>query len=295
MAPRVDCILDARAKVGESPVWSGGDERLWWVDIDGERLHRTDPATGADESWAMGEPIGCLALDRSGGVVVALAHGFHRFGPASGTVTPLAEAEPDRPQNRFNDGTTDGRGRFWAGTMNRGGAGAEPEGTLYRLDPDGRVTATADGFFTINGLAFSPDDRVMYLADSAPAIRTIWACDYDPDAGVFTRRRVFFDTRAVAGRPDGGCVDADGCYWMAGVSGWQLVRLTPAGEIDRIVDMPVEKPSKIAFGGSNLTTMFVTSIGTGLTPGTEDRQPRAGGVFALDLGVRGLPPVPFAG
>jgi len=210
-------------------------------------------------------------------------------------VTPLAEAERGRPANRFNDGATDRRGRFWAGTMNRGGPGPEPEGTLYRLDADHRVTAAEDGFFTVNGLAFSPDGRTRYVSDSAPHVRTIWAADYDADDGVATNRRVFFDTRAVAGRPDGGCVDADGCYWMAGVSGWQLVRLTPAGEIDRIVDMPVERPSKIAFGGPGFTTMFVTSISNGLTPGSEAEQPHAGGIFALDLGIAGLPEVPYAG
>ncbi|MFW5680762.1 MAG: SMP-30/gluconolactonase/LRE family protein [Pseudomonadota bacterium] len=295
MGPKIDCLVDAKAKVGEAPLWSPDEQCLWWVDIEGQLLHRTDPATGADETWAMPEPIGCVALHGQGGLVVALAHGFHRFDPRTATLTPLAEAEPDRPNNRFNDGTTDGRGRFWAGTMNRAGPQAEPEGTLYRLDAGARVTAVADGFFTPNGLAFSADDRLMYLSDSAPAVRTIWVADYDADDGVYSNRRVFFDTRAVAGRPDGGCIDVDGCYWMAGVGGWQLVRLTPRGEIDRIVDMPVERPSKIAFGGPDLRTMFVTSIGIGLTPGTEARQPQAGGLFVLELGIQGLPPVAYPG
>jgi len=295
MGCEVSCLLDAQARVGESPVWSPDEQRLWWVDIEGQVLHRTDPATRRDETWPMPEPIGCIALRAVGGLVLALAHGFHLFDPATGEVTPLVTAEFDRPDNRFNDGTTDPRGRFWAGTMNRAGPSAGAAGTLYRLDGNHRVTAVADGFFTPNGLAFSPDGRTMYLSDSAPAVRTIWAADYDLDTGAFANRRVFFDTRAVAGRPDGGCVDAEGCYWMAGVGGWQLVRLTPRGEIDRIVDMPVERPSKVAFGGPDLTTMYVTSIGTGLTPGTEVRQPRAGGLFALDLGIQGLPPVSWAG
>jgi sugar lactone lactonase YvrE len=127
-------------------------------------------------------------------------------------------------------------------------------------------------------------------------VRAIWACDYDPDSGEPGPRRLFFDTRAVAGRPDGGTVDADGCYWMAGVSGWQLVRLTPAGAIDRIVDLPVERPSKPMFGGPRLDILYVTTIGVGLTPGTEARQPWAGGLLTVTgLGVGGVPQVPFAG
>jgi sugar lactone lactonase YvrE len=127
-------------------------------------------------------------------------------------------------------------------------------------------------------------------------VRTIWACDHDPDSGAVTNRRVFVDTHGLAGRPDGGTVDAEGCYWMAGVGGWQLVRFTPDGEVDRIVDLPVEKPTKIAFGGKDLDVLYVTSIGKDPTPGTEARQPQAGGIFAVRVpGVTGLPQPRFAG
>ena len=147
-----------------------------------------------------------------------------------------------------------------------------------------------------NGLAFSPDGRTFYLADSAAPVRTIWACDYEPASGEIGERRVFVDTHGLAGRPDGGTVDADGCYWMAGIGGWQLVRFTPKGVVDMIVDLPVEKPTKPAFGGADLGTIYVTSIGSGLSEGTEARQPQAGGLFALRVpGVQGLPQPRFAG
>jgi L-arabinonolactonase len=131
----------------------------------------------------------------------------------------------------------------------------------------------------------------MYCSDSNPQVRTIWACDYDPTTGAPSARRIFFDTREVAGRPDGGTVDADGCYWMAGVGGSRLVRLTPAGRIDRILEVPVERPIKPAFGGSNLDVLFVTSIGA-----SDRLQPLAGGLFAVTrLGVQGVPEVRFRG
>ncbi len=291
----ITCVVDARAQIGEGAFWDAAQQVLWWVDIAAGTLFRYDPMTGENRSFAIGEPVGCCAPRAAGGLVLATRSGFHLFEPTTGVRTALVDPEPDRPGNRFNDGTTDPVGRFWAGTMKMEGE-PEPSGAFYRLDADHSCRRWLDGLYTTNGLAFSPDGRKMYLSDSNPRVRLIWACDYDPATGEPSNRRVFFDTRAVAGRPDGGTVDADGCYWMAGVSGWQLVRLTPAGRVDRIIDMPVERPSKPMFGGAALDVLFVTSLGIGLSPGSEARQPQAGGLFAVTgLGIRGLPQTPFAG
>jgi len=205
------------------------------------------------------------------------------------------EADPEAhlPENRFNDGGTDMQGRFWAGTMKDGGEPAR-QGTFYRLDPDLTLTAWRGGIWTTNGLAFSPDGRRMYFSDSNPAVRTIWACDYDTETGTPGEPAVFFDTRRVAGRPDGGTVDADGCYWQAGVSGWQVNRISPEGELLMSVDMPVEKPTKPMFGGRNLDILFVTSLRQGLDP--ERPQPEAGSLFAITgLGIRGVEQARFRG
>jgi L-arabinonolactonase len=286
--PEIACVLDAGAEVGEGALWDVQEQALFWVDIPKGHLHRFDPATGENRNWDMGEPIGCLALRGQGGAVVALQSGFHLFDFGTAAKTPLIDPEANRAENRFNDGATDRQGRFWAGTMRTGEPA--PDGAFYRLDPDRSCTRWQDGIYTTNGLAFSPDGRTMYCSDSNPQVRTIWASDYDPTTGAPGERRVFFDTRAVAGRPDGGTVDADGCYWMAGVGGSQLVRLTPAGRIDRIVALPVERPTRPAFGGANLDVLFVTSIGARAT------QPQAGGLFALTgLGVQGVPEVRFRG
>ena len=149
-------------------------------------------------------------------------------------------------------------------------------------------------FFVLNGLTFSPDGKTSYISDSNPSIRKIWAFDYDPNNSEWSNRRLFFDTRSVRGRPDGGSMDTDSCYWMAGVGGWELVRITPNGKVDMRVKMPIEKPTRIAFGGTNFDTLYVTSIGpNGITPGTFEKQPDAGGIFALTIpGVQGVP-VPF--
>lgn len=289
----VDCVLDAGAEIGEGPVWSVAEQRLYWVDIDAGVLHRFDPASATDQTWQLPEAIGCVALRRGTGLVVALRRGFALFDPGSGALERLTDPEPDKPDNRFNDGTVDPAGRFWAGTMRSKPGDPAADGALYRLDADLHCTRVADGFWTINGLAFSPDGRTLYLSDSNPRVRTIWACDYDVEDGVATNRRVFATTHDLAGRPDGGAVDADGCYWMAGVGGWQLVRFTPAGKVDRIIDMPIAMPTKIAFGGPRLDTLYVTSIGGGGEPERVGRQ--AGGLFAVHAGVTGIEMPAFAG
>ncbi len=293
MSVSIECVAPTRSELGEGAVWDNEDQRLWWVDITGGLIHRFDPESGQNETFDFGEPVGCLARRRAGGLVVAAKSGFWTFDPESGAREPVSDPEEHLPDNRFNDGTTDMQGRFWAGTMKDGG---EPErlGCFYRLDPDMTVTAWRDGIYTTNGLAFSPDGRTMYFSDSNPAVRMIWAADYDTDTGEPGEPRVFFDTRQVAGRPDGGTVDAEGCYWQAGVSGWQLYRIAPDGTLDRTIDVPVEKPTKPMFGGPRLDTLYFTSLKAGLDPNRP--QPEAGSLFAVTgLGVSGVPQVRFAG
>jgi sugar lactone lactonase YvrE len=291
---RIERVGRVTARTGEGAVWDVADQALWWVDIPAGLVHRHD-ASGIEQSWEIGEAVGCLARREAGGLLLATRSGFHLFDPATGARTAIADPEADLPENRFNDGVTDPRGRFWAGTMKDQGEPAA-RGTFWRIDADRAVTRGPDGFWTTNGLAFAPDGRTIYFSDSNPAIRTIWRAPYDLDAGTIGPRTVFFDTHAVAGRPDGATMDVDGCYWMAGVGGWQLVRITPAGRVDRIVEMPVERPSRPMWGGPRLDTLYVTSIGAGLTPGTEARQPDAGGLFAVTgLGTAGLPQTRFAG
>lgn len=282
----INCVVKSRSKVGEGAVWDEINQVLWWVDIPFGLIHRFDPSNGENVTYEFGEPVGCLAVREVGGLIVAAKNGFYFFAPTTGEKEFLCNPEAHLPDNRFNDGATDNQGRFWAGTMKDAGE-RQALGRFYRFGTDHTCTAWGEPVYTTNGMSFSPDGRIMYFSDSDPSSRTIWAADYDPDTGQPSNPRVFFDTKHIAGRPDGGTVDADGCYWMAGVGGWQLVRITPQGKIDRIIDMPVEKPSKPMFGGKNLDTLFVTSIGGNLTEGRD--QPDAGGLFAISgLGVKGI-------
>jgi len=289
--PRVDCVHDARARLGEGAVWDVAEKALIWVDIEAGLVHRFDPVHGPAEPLDVGERVGCVVLRERGGAVAGCQSGLYALDLATGARLLIAAPERDRPHSRFNDAATDRQGRWWLGTMSMKEP-RPPEGTLYRLDPDLSLTAWRSGMGTPNGLAFSPDGLTMYFSDSSPGVRTVWSAPYDTATGTPGAPSVFFDTRAVAGRPDGATVDADGCYWMAGVGGSQLVRLTPKGVVDMIVEMPVVRPSRPMFGGRDLATLYVTSIGEGA--GADE--PLAGGLFAVTgLPVGGLPERRFAG
>lgn len=288
---QIECAADTRSTLGEGAVWDTRENVLWWVDIKQHLLQRFDPETGTNDTWDVGEPIGSFAIREAGGFVIACESGIYLYDHNTGDKTHLHNPEPDLVGNRFNDGGTDRQGRFWAGTMRDDGTKAQ-QGSFYRFDHDHQLHKMIPGFWTTNGLAFSPDGKTMYVAESHKPIRKIWSFDYDTETGTPSNRRVFFDTTGLLARPDGGTVDADGCYWMAGVDGWQVIRITPDGTVDRTIELPIERPTKPMWGGANLDVLYVTSLSLGLDPTRE--QPQAGSLFAITgLGYQGVPEARF--
>jgi L-arabinonolactonase len=287
----VACVLPAGARLGEGPLWDAQDRALYWVDIKGCLVHRLDPRTGRDTQWPTPEMVGSVAVRAQGGLVVALRAGFHFLDPETGAVVPVACPEPERPENRFNDGKPDRRGRFWAGSMHD--PETAPTGALYRLDPDLACHRMVDGVVCSNSLCWSADGRTMYHGDTAA--RLVWAWDSDPESGEIANRRVFARLDREAGAPDGATVDADGFVWLAHWDGWRLSRFDPTGRLERVIPLPVQRPTCPAFGGPDLDVLYVTSATVGLGPDELRRQPWAGGILALDPGVRGLAEARFAG
>ena len=251
----VRCVAAAGAQVGEGPVWDDRARLLWWVDIKGRQLYRFDPASGENRAFAMPERIGCVAPRRQGGLIGAFKTGFKWVDPETGALTPIADPEPHRAGNRFNDGKCDRRGRLLAGTMDD--AEVECTGTLYRLDPDLSVHVQCTDVHLSNGLGWSPDDRRLYYTDSLR--RTIWVYDYDLATGELDNRRPFAAVPPDAGVPDGLCVDAEGCIWSAHWGGARLTRYAPDGRIERVLKMPVPQPACCAFGGPDWRTLFITA------------------------------------
>lgn len=285
MESRVYVAFEGENVLGEGPLWDPATKRLYWFDIKQALLYWGDPNTGASGSWTLPCRASAAVIREAGGLLLASEQGLADFDLDTGAFVvrrPLEAA----PGFRSNDGKIDVRGRFWWGTMDDDG-GRRP-GVLYRYDPGGTLEEVVDDIHIVNTVSCSPDGRTYYLADSKRGV--IWAFDMD-ERGWLSNRRVFVETDG----PDGSAVDAQGCLWNAQWGSWRLVRYAPDGSVDRIVEMPVEQPSSCAFGGPEMTTLFVTTAREDLSAEALAKQPAAGSVLAFEAGVRGLELPRFAG
>jgi L-arabinonolactonase len=290
---RIELLTEARAELGEGPLWDVAEQRLYWIDSLRAKVHSCDADGGAVRSWDVPEHIGSLALREKGGAVVSLRDGFYALDFATGASRKLADPDPGKPRIRMNDGKVDRQGRFVAGYMDY--QERDPICALFRLDPTGAIAKLDDGIVCSNGPCWSPDGRTFYFADTYT--REIWAYDYDTATGAANNRRVFssFPTVGLKGLPDGATVDADGFVWSVSVYEGKLVRFAPNGRLDRVVGLPVESTTSLNFGGANLDVAYVTSMARAVK-GVKPREREAGALFAVHgLGVRGLPEPRFAG
>ncbi|MGA7270179.1 MAG: SMP-30/gluconolactonase/LRE family protein [Acidimicrobiia bacterium] len=276
-------VLEAGDTLGESPVWDAAAGELWWVDIKRFLLHRYQPVTGGVDRWELPETPGALAVRDDGSLLLAVRSGFATFDPGTGLFSLLHRPEPDRAGNRFNDGKCDPRGRFWAASMDD--SEQERTGALYRYESDGSCTRVLDGLGIPNTLAWTPDARTFYFAETVD--RIIYAFDMDPATGAIDNRRVLAVVPEPA-FPDGSAIDAEGCLWNAQWDGWRLNRYRPDGTLDREIEMPVQRPTSCAFGGPGLDVLFVTSARKGLTGEELSAQPMAGSLFSIEVDVPGL-------
>jgi sugar lactone lactonase YvrE len=280
--------------LGEGPLWSERDQCLYYVDIVERRIHRYRPASGAHaaahDSWQFDRFTGSLAECRSGGLIATQQDRIVRFDPARGpsSVETIVVLEADRPTNRLNDGRTDARGRFWVGSMQHDEKAKH--GRLWCVTADGNARAVRDGIGVSNSIAFDPARNQMYFADSMA--RLIEHATLDDD-GLPTSWQPLAKTEK--GGPDGSCVDAEGCLWNAEWGAWRVVRYTPDGAIDRVIEMPVSRPSCPVFGGPDHKTLYVTSARY-LMGAEEDRKDvDAGSLYAIELeDVQGVPACLFA-
>ena len=287
-------LTNSRDRVGECPVWSVAEQALYWVDIEGCILHRLDWASQTQKSWHTPERVGCIALtDRPGEprtLVAAMESGIFLLKLGEGVDVDaklLAAVKHPLPSMRFNDGRCDAEGRFWASTMCMDMSLAASVGAVYCLDEAGLSEPKISRLVTPNGMGFSPDGAAYYLSDSHPTVQKIWVFDRDATTGALAHQRLFVDMLFLPGRPDGAAVDADGCYWICANDAGLVHQFSPQGELLKSVSVPVSKPAMCAFGGPNLDVLFVTSIlPGGVLP---EHAGLNGAVFALEVGVRGLP------
>jgi sugar lactone lactonase YvrE len=293
MKPEVESVLDARATLGEGALWDAASQRLLWVDILGKRVGLFDPQAQENIMLQLDTFVGTVVPTAGGGLMVAVREGFARLDRATGMLSRL-----DRPPGhdpsvvRFNDGKCDPFGRFWAGTMAVDeGPG---RGALYCLNPDGRIRRMLEPVSISNGIAWSLDRRRMYYIDTLA--RSVVVFDYDFDTGEISNQRLAFEVPEKLGYPDGMTIDADGMLWIALWDGWAVSRWHPgSGRLLATVSLPVSRVTSCAFGGPDLTTLYITSARVGLSSAELERQPLAGGLFSLRTETTGLRAFTYGG
>ena len=284
------------AVLGECPLWSVTEQVLYWTDIEGQELHRFDPATGAEESRRLDGRVGSFVLGREPGhLLLAMEHELVWFVWDDGDENTFMAVEEPGTGNRLNDGRADPAGRFVVGSMFADTSAGKSTGALWQIDSTGNREQLQSHIGVSNGLAFDPERGRMYFTDTFTEL--VYRYDYDLETGRRGEPELFLDYHDLPGKPDGACVDADGCYWSASVYGWAVIRATPDGVVDRRIELPVQKPSMPAFGGSDLRTLYVTSIGVGGNVPSDQAHSgyESGCLLAIDAGVEGMPEPVFGG
>lgn len=270
----------SRCELGEGPLWFGNS--LYWFDINACRLHCVDQQQ-REQHWQLNEPFSAAAKMGGNHLLLASASGLWQFSPSNGERVKLADLEQNKPETRTNDGRADRQGGFWVGTM---GCQAESEaGAIYRFYK-GTVTLLLDQISIPNSLCFSPDGKVAYFTDSPKKIIYRWSLD--DNGWPKGQPEPFIELSLAQAVPDGAVTDSDGYIWNAQWGASRVVRYSPSGDIDQVVQVPVSQPSCPAFGGDRNKTLFVTSAREGLPVTELDTQPLAGSVFSIPLAVEGI-------
>ena len=282
-------VASPQATLGEGPVWH--DDRLWFVDIDGCTLNALGD-DGSIETWHAGQRIGFAAPTTRGDWIVGLQHGLARWNPALGIPAIFHDPEPERPDNRFNDGKADPAGRLFAGTLKL--PCDEPVASLYRLDTDLSVSTVRERVTISNGLAWDAARRAMYYIDTPT--QTVTRYDWDPASSEVKNPSALIRFDPTLGSPDGMTIDADGRLWVAMWGGSAVLCVDPEQRaIVRRISVEAPHVTSCCFGGPGLETLFITSARVGLSPDRLAESPRSGDIFAVTPGVSGLPVDLFRG
>ena len=288
----IEHVWPAQDEVGETPIWLPDEQALYWIDVEGKRVHRLEPATRRMQTLNVDFPITALARRASGGWVTASKAGLYFWDHRTNRSQFIVDPEAGNPDVRFNDGAVDRQGRFLIGTLNQKDLNA-PDGSLYRLDPGGLIHKLDTGLAVANGIGLSPDGKTLYVTDMFHS--RILAYDYDVRGGTVTRRRTFAGVPAETGFPDGLIVDGEGFIWSAHWGGSRITRYDPDGRIERQIKVPVANPTCLAFGGRDLDELYITTAWFMLSDQDRKAQPTAGDLFRVKTDVTGLAEPAFAG
>jgi sugar lactone lactonase YvrE len=296
----LQCVVASRDNLGEGVLWNADSQTLWWLDIARpSRIHCFSPATGDHQIWISPLLLTAIATRKSGGFIVGGEDGVYGFDPATGKTGPFCFPEKAVPQNRMNDGACDPQGRLWIGSMmqNIGPAGEDLDitadtGRLFCVAGDGSFRTMETNVGVSNGPCWSPDGKTFYFSDTKN--QTIFAYDFEGDAGRISNRRILNDSRDH-GYPDGATVDAEGCLWSARWEGSCVLRIDPKGRIVQKIDVPATRVTCPVFGGTDLDTLYLTTSRAHVSANVLAKYPEQGGIFACKPGVKGLLKNSFSG
>lgn len=277
-------FLDCQNELGEGPLWH--DNKLCWLNILGGSLFSLASAGGPVRSRSVSGMLGAAAPTQDGRWLLGTEAGLVLLDWESGAVTPFADPASGLSRMRFNDGKADARGRFWTSLMHIDAR--EGTGSLWSIDVDGRPTPHLDGLTIPNGMAWTAGGSRFFFIDTPT--RRIDRFDFDPDSGTLHNRETAFDFSGEKGDPDGMCVDAEDCLWVAMWGGAQVIRVDPQrGKVLRRIPVPVSQPTSCCFGGPSMSTLFITSARIGLSPKQLRDEPKAGSLFSLETETHGFP------
>ena len=274
------CVVPAGDWTGEGAVWAASEKAVYWVDIGRFLIHRFEPDSGTVRNWFFDEPVCTLGLtDRADTLIVATASKVIFWQPANDARADFTNPEHGRQGVRLNDGRPDPAGNFWVGSMHFGEGAEKGVGKLFRVNADGSVSVEKTGIGISNTFCWSPDNTRFYFGDTLANVINVW--DYDLATGRIANERPFF-AGFDRGGPDGSAMDRDGYLWNARYGGGCIVRVSPEGKVDRVIEMPVTNVTTCTFGGPQLRTLFITTA-------FRSDERLSGGLYRLDVEVPGLP------
>ncbi|MFA9459142.1 SMP-30/gluconolactonase/LRE family protein [Halalkalibacter sp. AB-rgal2] len=276
-----ELIIDAKATLGESPSWDEKLQVLYWVDIIEKKCFIYDPSNHHQKTLQLGQMVGAVAPNESGGLITALESGFYFYNSEANTTEFISNPEEGINENRFNDGKCDPAGRFWAGTMSL--KGHKEKGALYCLEPNLSSTKKLDHISISNGLAWSPDNQYMYYIDT-PTQRVV-RFNYDITNGQVTNQTEIITIEKSTGSPDGMTIDQEGMLWIAHWGGAKISRWNPtSGEHLLDIPIPALNVTSCVFGGQDLTDLYITTARM-----NDEQYEHAGGLFRIKTNIQGSP------
>ncbi len=285
MLKKVELVIDAKASLGEGPCWDHQNQLLYWVNINDKRVCIFNPVTNENREIELNQLVGAIVPRTSGGAIVALENGFYSLNLTTESLKPIIDPEEHLPNNRFNDGKCDSRGRFWAGTMDK--SKPKDQGALYCLDLDMKVVKKVDKVGISNGMAWSLDNEFLYYIDTPT--RKVVRFNFNIDVGEISNSTDIIHFPEDEGSPDGMTIDEEGMLWIAHWGGAKISRWNPnTGKQIQSIPIPALNVTSCTFGGKDLDELYITTARIGMSDKQLEEYPFAGGVFKIKPGVKGL-------